>query len=197
MSVQVQLRREAASFLSTFVGALGELLFDTTNKRLQVHDGATAGGFPVAKLSEVSPLSALMIAAKGASYGAKVEVGCLEGSIACAGATSVSTVQIPNGALVLGVSTYVATAITGAGSFRVDATTASGGSAGTTAGQFGTGLGAALGSNNKGVIGPTAWYANSTITLTGRNAGDTAAASFTGGVVHFAIHYILISAPTS
>ncbi|VFU10264.1 hypothetical protein [Methylocella tundrae] len=44
MSVQVKRRREAASFLSTYVGAVGELLVDTTAWRVQVHDGATAGG---------------------------------------------------------------------------------------------------------------------------------------------------------
>lgn len=53
MSVQVRRRREAAAFLSTFVGAQGELLVDTTNNRVQVHDGTTPGGFPAAKLSEI------------------------------------------------------------------------------------------------------------------------------------------------
>jgi hypothetical protein len=53
MSVQVKRRREAASFLATFVGAPGELIVDTTNNRVQVHDGATPGGFAAAKLSEV------------------------------------------------------------------------------------------------------------------------------------------------
>lgn len=53
MSVQVRRRRESAAFLATYVGAQAELLVDTTNYRVQVHDGATAGGFPAAKLSEV------------------------------------------------------------------------------------------------------------------------------------------------
>ena len=53
MSVQVRRRREAASFLSTYVGAQGELLVDTTNNRLQVHDGATPGGWPAARLADV------------------------------------------------------------------------------------------------------------------------------------------------
>ncbi len=56
MSVQVKRRREAASFLSTFVGAAGELLVDTTGWRVQVHDGVTAGGHPVALLSDVPSL---------------------------------------------------------------------------------------------------------------------------------------------
>ena len=53
MSVQVRRRREAAAFLSSFVGAQGELLVDTTNNRVQVHDGATPGGWPAAKLADV------------------------------------------------------------------------------------------------------------------------------------------------
>ena len=53
MSVQVRRRREAAPFLSTYVGAQGELLVDTTNNRVQVHDGATPGGWPAAKLSDI------------------------------------------------------------------------------------------------------------------------------------------------
>ena len=54
MSVQVRRRREAASFLSTYVGAQGELLVDTTNNRVQVHDGVTAGGWAAARLLDVA-----------------------------------------------------------------------------------------------------------------------------------------------
>jgi len=53
MSVQVRRRREAASFLSTYVGAGGELLVDTTNNRVQVHDGVTPGGWPAARLVDL------------------------------------------------------------------------------------------------------------------------------------------------
>ena len=52
MSIQVRRRREAASFLANFTGAQGELIVDTTNNRVQVHDGATPGGWPAAKLAE-------------------------------------------------------------------------------------------------------------------------------------------------
>ena len=63
MSVQVRRRREAASFLATFVGAQGELIVDTTNNRVQVHDGATPGGFPTAKLADVAQRTAVADAA--------------------------------------------------------------------------------------------------------------------------------------
>ena len=53
MSVQVRRRREAAAFLSTYVGAQGELLVDTTNNRVQVHDGATPNGWPAAGIGDL------------------------------------------------------------------------------------------------------------------------------------------------
>lgn len=62
MSVQVRYRREAASFLASFVGAQGEMLIDTTNNRVQVHDGATPGGFAAAKLSEVITATRTVVA---------------------------------------------------------------------------------------------------------------------------------------
>ncbi len=52
-AVQVQYRRGTASQVAAFTGAAGELAVDTTNNRVVVQDGATAGGFPATKLSEV------------------------------------------------------------------------------------------------------------------------------------------------
>jgi hypothetical protein len=49
LSIQVQRRREAWSFVKTFIGAVGELIVDTTDWRVTVHDGTTAGGWPMAK----------------------------------------------------------------------------------------------------------------------------------------------------
>ena len=48
MSKRIQLRRGTATDHNTFTGANGEVTVDTTNKTLRVHDGTTAGGFPVA-----------------------------------------------------------------------------------------------------------------------------------------------------
>lgn len=47
-ATQVQLRRGTASQVAAFTGAAGEVTPDTTNHRLVLHDGATAGGFPQA-----------------------------------------------------------------------------------------------------------------------------------------------------
>jgi hypothetical protein len=52
-AVQVQYRRGTATQVAGFTGAQGELVIDTTNNRVVVQDGATAGGWPVAKLSEM------------------------------------------------------------------------------------------------------------------------------------------------
>lgn len=290
-AVQVQYRRGTASQVAGFTGAQGELVVDTTNNRVVVQDGATAGGFAAAKLAEVvtntrtavsdanytaltsdrniaytaitaartvtlpaaasyptgtrllifdesgscSAATAITIAAAGsdtiggaasvfipvaygylalesngsgkwtvtdtaafngivpafAAHGSNVQCAVIEDLITCSGASSVSTKQIPSRAIVLAVSVYVVTAITGATSFNVDATTSASGGAGTTAGQFGSSLGIAAGSNNSGVIGPTAWYAASTIKLTAQGG------SFTGGTVRVAIQYMLCGVPTS
>ena len=181
-AVQVQYRRGTASQVAAFTGAQGELVVDTTNNRVVVQDGATAGGFAAAKLTDVGTVTGV--------HGSTVQLGVLEDLIICSGASSVSTAAISNRAIVHAVSTYVVTAITGATSFNVDATTSSSGGAGTTAGQFGASLGIAAGSSNSGVIGPTAWYAATTIKLTSQGS------NFTGGAVRVAIQYMLCGAPT-
>ena len=47
MAVQVQLRRGTSSQNDSFTGAAAEITVDTTNNRLRVHDGSTAGGHTV------------------------------------------------------------------------------------------------------------------------------------------------------
>ena len=53
MTEQLQLRRGTAPQVAAFTGAQGELVVDATNNRAVVCDGATAGGWPAAKLAEV------------------------------------------------------------------------------------------------------------------------------------------------
>jgi hypothetical protein len=62
MSVQVKHRRDTAANIATFTPAQGELIVDTTNNRVIVGDGATVGGFPAAKLSEVNAPSRTPVA---------------------------------------------------------------------------------------------------------------------------------------
>ena len=53
-SFAVQIRRGTTSEHSTFTGLVGEITVDTTKDTLVVHDGATAGGIPLAKASDVT-----------------------------------------------------------------------------------------------------------------------------------------------
>ena len=47
MARQIQLRRGTTAEHSTFTGAVGEVTVDTTKDTIVVHDGSTAGGFPI------------------------------------------------------------------------------------------------------------------------------------------------------
>jgi len=47
MSTAVQLRRGTTAEHAAFTGGVGEVTVDTTKDTLVVHDGVTAGGFPV------------------------------------------------------------------------------------------------------------------------------------------------------
>jgi hypothetical protein len=89
---------------------------------------------------------------------------------------------IPNRAIVLGVASRTTLAVTGATSYAV-------GIAGETA-KFGDLLGAAVGSNNVGVIGPAAFYADTKVRITA-NGGN-----FTGGKVRLICTFLEMSAPT-
>lgn len=56
MPKQVQLRRGTTAQHSAFTGAVGEVTVDTTKRVPVVHDGATAGGVPSAKESDLTTL---------------------------------------------------------------------------------------------------------------------------------------------
>ena len=77
----------------------------------------------------------------------------------------------------LSVGCRVTTTITGATSFSVGVS--------GTPGQFGSGLGVSAGVSNFGLIGPTAFYAATSLLLT------AAGGSFTAGAVRLSIHYML------
>src|SRR5271165_2393512 len=50
---KIQIRTRPSAGVATYTGWAGELIVDQTNNRLVLQDGATAGGWPAAKLSEV------------------------------------------------------------------------------------------------------------------------------------------------
>lgn len=49
MSTQIQRRRGSTLEHAIFTGASGEITVDTSKNTVVVHDGATAGGHPLAK----------------------------------------------------------------------------------------------------------------------------------------------------
>lgn len=98
------------------------------------------------------------------------------------GASVDTTIQIPDRAICLGVSTRTTASITGATSYDC-------GVAGTLS-KFGGSLGVSLGSTNKGVIGPEAFYADTPVRLTANGS------NFTGGSVSLSIHYLTVGVPT-
>lgn len=173
MSVQVRRRREAAPFISTFVGAQGELIVDTTNRRILVQDGVTAGGIP----------------ANGAyaPNGSFLQLNTLEGEIETitpGGTTYLTTVQVPARAMVVGVSHRIIIPITGCTQFEIGVS--------GTPNMFAIGLGTTAGSSNVGIGGPNTFYSATSLLLS-----STLGGVFTGGTIRLSIQYLTVGAPTA
>jgi hypothetical protein len=118
-------------------------------------------------------------------HGGRVTLRAKEEEVTLSGAftETADAAFISNRAIVLGVASRTTLAVTGATSYAV-------GIAGDT-GKFGDLLGVAAGSNNVGVIGPTAFYADTKVRITA-NGGN-----FTGGKVRLICSFLEMSAPTS
>jgi hypothetical protein len=112
-----------------------------------------------------------------AAHGANIQIGVLETLVTLSGSSTNASIQIPANCIVLSVGARVVTAITGATSYEV-------GVAGNLS-QFGSSLSISAGSTNYGLIGPTAFYSATTLTIT------AAGGSFTGGQVRLSISYLL------
>ncbi|WP_296168737.1 DUF2793 domain-containing protein [uncultured Brevundimonas sp.] len=121
----------------------------------------------------------------GTANGGGLSLVCVEEEITLSGAftAAVGGGIIPDRAIVLAVSSRTTQAVTGAPSYDV-------GVSGNPT-QFGGSLGAALGSNNIGVIGPTAFYSPTPVRVTATSG------SFTGGKVRVVIQALTFTAPTS
>ena len=184
MSEQLQLRRGTAAQLATFTPQQGEPVVDTTNSRIVVGDGMTAGGWPAAKLAEVCSAANPLNTAAQATNGANFQFGVLETLVSgMSGAGVTAGVQIPANCIVFAVGARVVTTITGATSYEV-------GVSGNLS-QFGSGLSLTAGSTNCGLIGPTAFYSATSLVLT------AAGSNFTAGAVRLSIHYMLCGPSTS
>ena len=119
------------------------------------------------------------------AHGGRVTLRAKEEELTLAGAfvETADTAFIADRAIVLGVSSRTTLAITGASSYGV-------GTAGNTT-QFGNLLGVAPGSTNNGVIGPTAFYADTKVRVTA-NGGN-----FTAGKVRLIVYFLEMSIPGS
>jgi hypothetical protein len=119
------------------------------------------------------------------AYGGRITLRAKEEELTLTSAyvETADTAFIPDRAIVLGVASRTTMAITDATSYGV-------GISGET-GKFGDFLGIALDSTNIGVIGPTAFYADTKVRVTA-NGGD-----FTGGKVRLVVYFIEMSAPNA
>jgi len=76
MSTQVQFRRGTTGETSGFTGAIGEVTVDTSKKTCVVHDGATAGGFPLLRQDGVnSSLSSGSLASPALKFASSANTG--------------------------------------------------------------------------------------------------------------------------
>ena len=107
----------------------------------------------------------------------------LEQEVTLSGASVATTVMIPARAIVLGVSTRTSAAITGATSYSCGVV--------GEAGKFGAALGVAKNASNVGVIGPTAYYADTPVVIT------AAGGAFTGGKVLVSIQLMRFDPPAA
>jgi hypothetical protein len=114
-----------------------------------------------------------------APKGASVQIGVLEILLSgLSGASVTASLAIPANCIVFSVGAFVVTTIAGATSYSVGATING------SAVSFGSGLSLPAGSNNPGLIGPTAAYAATNIIV-------TAAGSFTAGAVRLSVHFMV------
>jgi hypothetical protein len=118
-------------------------------------------------------------------HGGRVTLRAKEEEVALSGsyAETADTAFIPNRAIVLCVASRTTEAITGASSYGV-------GIAGE-ADKFGDLLGAAADASNVGVVGPTAFYADTKVRVTANGA------DFTGGKVRLIVYFLEMSAPSA
>jgi len=177
MAIQVQIRRGTAAQLAAFTPADGELVADTTNRRLFLGDGATEGGIEV---GAGLPASA---------YGATAQWMRYEGEVTLSGATT--EIVLAQDCVLYAVSLRVTEAVTGATSITVnDATSGNG--------HWGSGIGVSAGSTSASMAAPGGYYAGSESWSTHLSlAAVGGAASFSAGKVRYSILALVITPPTS
>lgn len=132
-----------------------------------------------------TPLSATFrsLTAAASPNLATTRLEILEQEVTLSGASTGTSIVIPNRAIVLAVSTRTTAAITGATAYNCGVS--------GEASKFGGSLGVAKNSSNIGVVGPTAYYVDTPVVLTAIGG------NFVGGKVRVAIHVMRFDAPAS
>jgi len=131
------------------------------------------------------PLSATFrstVAAQTPSL-ANTRLEILEQEVTLSGASTATSIAIPNRAIVLAVSTRTTVAITGAASYNCGVS--------GEASKFGGSLGVAKNASNIGVVGPTAYYADTPVLI------SAIGGAFVSGKVQVAIHVLRFDAPAA
>lgn len=120
MSTQVQFRRGTTAETNVFTGAVGEVTVDTTKDTCVVHDGVTAGGFPLLRqdgsnsaLSAGSLSSCALKFASSASTGiyspATGQLALVNNGVASITIDGSGLVTIPGNAVITGSLTVTGT----------------------------------------------------------------------------------------
>gem|GEM_PF-1996019 len=133
----------------------------------------SAGGWTIVDMGFTAATESIA----AAPHGALIQAQIVEQTITLSGASTTASVPIPANCIVLAVGARVVTPITGTTSYEVGVT--------GNLSQFGSLLSTSAGSSNFGLIGPTAFYANTTIIVT------AAGGSFTGGQVRLTTSILL------
>jgi hypothetical protein len=168
------LMRFEAGAWESLVPAEGVLAWVKDENQVVAYDGAVW-----------TPLSATFRSLTAATSPglANTRLEILEQEVTLSGTSTATTIVIPSRAIVLAVSTRTTVAITGATAYNC-------GVAGD-ASKFGGALGVAKNASNVGVVGPTAYYADTPVVLT------AVGGNFVGGKVRVAIHVLRFDAPAS
>ena len=169
-----------ASLIARYEAGAWEFLTPNAGYMAWIKDEGQALVFDGATWTPISSTFKAINAARS-SFGANTRFEILEQEVTLSGTSVATTVVIPNRAIVHGVSTRTSVAVTGATSYSC-------GVAGDV-GKFGASLGVAKNASNIGVIGPTAFYADTPVVVT------AAGGSFTGGKVRVAIHLMRLDGP--
>ncbi len=118
MSTQLRLRGGTTAEHSSFTGAEREVTVDTTLDTIVVHDGATAGGIPLAKASDVPSPSSSLAVTNVTTSGTMTSTG----DITTSGEVNTPTVDLGNGVKITTSGGGIAITVNGSNVFSVSST---------------------------------------------------------------------------